>query len=85
MPAWIAKLLPLVMKTPWTRVFAVATWLFTLGKARLDQNLTKKERGELTKLVTKSKGKPSNLTDRQRTRFRRLVNKAVTGHFPAAG
>ena len=28
MPAWIAKLLPLVMKTPWTRVFAVATWLF---------------------------------------------------------
>ena len=82
MPAWIAKLLPLFMKTPWTRVFAVAAWLFTQGKGRLEKNLTKKERGELAKLMAKSKGRPSNLTERQRTRFKRLVNKAATGHFP---
>jgi hypothetical protein len=82
-PPRIAKLVPLLTKTPWGRVFAVATWLFTVGKGRLEENLTKKERGELTKLMTKSKGKPSNLSERERTRFRRLVNKAVTGHFPA--
>jgi hypothetical protein len=82
-PTWITKLLPLFMKTPWTRVFAVAAWLFTVGKGRLEKNLTKKERGELTKLLTKSKGKPSHLTPRQRTRLRRLVYKAATGHFPS--
>jgi len=83
MPAWITKLLPLIMKTPWARTFAVATWLFTNGKRRLDKNLTKKERGELGKLMTKSKGRPSNLTDRETTRFRRLVYKAATGRLPS--
>ena len=81
-PPGIGKLVPLVVKTPWARVLAVATWVFGAGKARLDENLTKKERSELTKLMLKSKGRPSNLTERQRTRFRRLVNKAVTGDFP---
>lgn len=83
MPPWITKLVPLLTKTPWGKVFAVATWLYTVGKGRLEKNLTKKERGELTKLMAKSKGKPSNLTERERTRFRRLVNKAVTGQFPS--
>ena len=83
MPAWIAKLVPLLTKTPWGKVFAVATWAYTVGKSRLEKNLTKKERGELTKLMTKSKGKPSNLSEREQTRFRRLVNKAVTGHLPS--
>ncbi len=83
MPAWITKLLPLMMRTPWTRVFAVGTWLLTTGKQRLDRNLVKKERGELVKLMTKSKGRPSNLTDREKTRLRRLVYKAATGHFPS--
>jgi hypothetical protein len=81
-PAWIVKLLPLLVRSPWKRVFAVAMWLFSAGKGRLEKNLTKKEREELTQLMIKSKGKPSNLTARQRTRFRRLVNKAATGHFP---
>jgi hypothetical protein len=81
-PAGITKLLPLVMKTPWTRAFSVAAWLFSAGKARLDENLTEKERGELAKLMVKSKGRRANLTERQRTRFRRLVNKAATGRFP---
>ena len=58
-------------------------WLYTQGKKRLEKNLTKKERGELTNLMTKSKGRPSKLTERQRTRFRRLVYKGVTGHFPS--
>jgi hypothetical protein len=81
-PAGISKLLPLVVTSPWKRAFVVATWLFGVGKKRLEENLTKKEREELTKLMIKSKGKPSNLTQRQRTRFRRLVNKAATGRFP---
>ncbi len=81
-PAGIAKLLPLVVTSPWKRAFVVATWLFGVGRNRLEENLSKKEREELTKLMIKSKGKPSNLTQRQRTRFRRLVNKAVTGRFP---
>jgi hypothetical protein len=82
-PAWISRLLPLIMRTPWTRVLAVATWLGTTGKQRLDRNLTKKERGELAKLLAKSKGRPSNLADRERTRVRRLVHKAAVGHFPS--
>ena len=81
-PPGIGSLLPLVGKTSWARVLAVATWLFGAGKARLEKNLTKKERSELGKLMAKSKGRPSNLTERQRTRFKRLVNKAATGHFP---
>jgi hypothetical protein len=81
-PAWITKLLPVFAKTSWGRVFAVASWLFTFGSERLHDNLPEKERRELTKLLTKSKAKPSNLTDRDKTRLRRLVYKAATGHFP---
>jgi hypothetical protein len=83
MPAWLAALLPRFRKIPWTKVAAAATWLYTFGKARLEENLTKKERSELTKLVTKSKGRPSKLTERERTRFRRLVYKGLTGRFPS--
>ncbi len=82
MPLWIVKLLPLLVRSPWKRVFAVAAWLFSAGRARLEKNLTKKEREELTKLMLRSRGRPSNLTARQRTRFRRLVNKAATGRLP---
>ena len=83
MPAWIVKLLPIFAKVSWKKVAAVAVWLFNEGRKRLEKNLTKKERGELTKLTTKFKGKPSNLTEREQTRFRRLVYKGLTGHLPS--
>jgi hypothetical protein len=82
-PGWIAKLLPFILKTPWVRVAAVATWLFTNGKERLEKNLTKRERSELARLLAKSKGRPSKLAQRERTRVRRLVHKGATGSFPS--
>ena len=39
-PAGIAKLLPLVVTSPWKRAFVVATWLFGVGRNRLEENLT---------------------------------------------
>jgi hypothetical protein len=66
-----------------TQILAIATWLFTKGKQHLEKNLTKKEREELTKLLTSSRGRPSKLTERRRTRLRRLVYKGVTGSFPS--
>ena len=82
MPAWIIRLLPTITKLSWKQVLAIATWLIKTGNDRLKKNLTKKEREDLTRLVTKSKGRPSNLTERERTRVRRLVYKGAMGHFP---
>ncbi len=42
-------------------------------------NLTPAERRRLQALVTKSRGRPSNLTARERTELRRLVGKVDPG------
>ena len=81
MPTWIAKrAAPAVWKQiPWKMVWAVCLWLFEKGRERLDQNLTKKERSEFLNLVARSKGRPSSLADRDRTRLKNIAGKAIRG------
>lgn len=66
-------------RVPWLKVWAIATWLVAKGRAHLNDNLTEAERAELRKLVTKSKGKPTNLSQRDRDRVKAIVKKAAVG------
>jgi hypothetical protein len=66
-------------KIPWKTVWVAAVTLFKAGRSRLERNLSQGERRELGSLMTKSKGKRSNLTARQRQRFVELVKKGVFG------
>jgi hypothetical protein len=60
-------------------VFAGALWLADKGKDRLQANLNEKERQELLRIVKKSKGRPGNLAQRDRTRLKNLAGKALRG------
>lgn len=75
MPSYVS----LAKRVPWVKVWATATWLVAKGRSRLDDNLTDAERTELRKLVTASKGKPGNLSQRQRDRVKAIVKKAAVG------
>ena len=66
-------------RVPWTMVWAVSVWLVKKGRERVDANLTKKERSELVNLVAKSKGRPTNLPQRDKTRLKNIAGKAVRG------
>jgi hypothetical protein len=69
----------LAKRVPWLKVWATATWLVAKGRARVNDNLTEAERTELRKLVAKSKGKPTNLSARDRDRVKAIVKKAAVG------
>lgn len=66
-------------RVPWTMVWAVAVWLVRKGQQRVEDNLTKKEQGELQRIVLKSKGRPSKLPQRDRTRLKHIAGKALRG------
>jgi hypothetical protein len=71
MPAW--------SRIPWKKIWIAAVWLSRTGKARLERNLSPEERQELTRLMTRSKGRRSNLSSRQQQRFVQLVRQAFFG------
>jgi hypothetical protein len=81
MPWWIArKAAPAVWKRiPWKMVWTVSLWLAEKGRERLRENLTASEQGEFWTLTKKSKGRPSNLSQRDRTRLKNIVGKAIRG------
>lgn len=81
MAPWIARrAAPAVWKrVPWGMVWAVSVWLVQKGRERAEANLTKKEQQELLRLVKKSKGRPSNLLKRDKTRLRNIAGKAIRG------
>jgi hypothetical protein len=62
----------------WIALYQAARLLYTHGKQRWD-NLTPSERAEIGRMLRKSKGRASNLTDRERGRLWTLVKKAATG------
>jgi len=81
MPLWIAKRSAKAAwkRVPWTMVWAVSVWLVKKGRERVDANLTKKERSELVNLVAKSKGRPTSLPQRDKTRLKNIAGKAIRG------
>ena len=81
MPFWLAKKSAKLIwkRVPWTVVWAASVWLVEKGRERVDANLTKKERSELINLVGKSKGRPANLAQRDKTRLKHIAGKAIRG------
>jgi hypothetical protein len=81
MPWWIAsKAAPAVWKRiPWKMVWTVSLWLAEKGRERLRENLSDSEQTEFWNLIRKSKARPSNLSQRDRTRLKNIAGKAVRG------
>ena len=81
MPFWLArKAAPHLWKrVPWKLVWAASIWLAEKGRERVEQNLNKHDRTEFLNLMMKSKGRPSNLTQRDRTRLKNIAGKAIRG------
>jgi hypothetical protein len=81
MPFWIARrAAPAVWKrVPWKMVWTVSVWLANKGRERVRQNLTQKEQTEFWNLAKKSKGRPGSLSQRDRTRLKNIVGKAIRG------
>lgn len=81
MPAWIARrAVPAAWRRiPWRMVWAVVLWLGARGRERVENNLTAKEQREFWSLVKRSKGRPGNLPQRDRTRLKNIAGKAVRG------
>lgn len=81
MPVWIARrAIPAVWKrVPWRMVWTVVLWLGAKGRERVEHNLTEKEQREFWRLFKKSKGRPSSLPQRDRTRLKNIAGKAVRG------
>ena len=81
MPFWIARrAAPAIWRrVPWKMVWAVSLWLAEKGRERVGQNLTQSEQTEFWNLVKKSKGRPGNLSQRDRTRMKNIAGKAIRG------
>ncbi len=60
-------------------VLTVSVWLAEKGRERVDRNLTDNEQQEFLRLIGKSKGRPSNLSQRDRTRVKNIAKKAIRG------
>ena len=62
----------------WAALYETAKVVYGHGK-RMYRNLSPAERERLGQLLRKSRGKRSNLSDREQRRIFELVRKAVTG------
>ena len=74
-PAGLMKTRPI----QWMLVWALAKGIWENARDRVNENLTAKERRDFRELITKSKGRPNKLSDRERRRFTRVTKKAATG------
>jgi hypothetical protein len=81
MPVWLArKAAPHLWKrVPWGKVWVASLWLASKGRERVERNLSKHEQTELWNLLKKSRGRPVNLGQRDRTRIKNIVGKAIRG------
>jgi hypothetical protein len=62
-------------------VWTVSLWLGSKGRDRVRRNLTEEEQSEFWALAKKSKGRPSALPQRDRTRMKSIVGKAIRGEL----
>ncbi len=65
-------------RIPWRTVLLVARMAYQRGSAAWVA-LSPAERRDLRDLVAKSKGRPANLTDRERARIKDLAARALRG------
>jgi hypothetical protein len=81
MPFWIAKrAAPAVWKRiPWRMVWTIVLWLGAKGRDRVQENLTQKEQSEFWRLAKESRGRPGNLSQRDKTRLKSIAGKAIRG------
>jgi hypothetical protein len=63
---------------PWLALYQAAKWIYSHGR-RAWENLEPGERDRIGELVRKSKGRRSNLTQRERDQLWSLVKKGATG------
>jgi len=62
----------------WIALYEAAKLVYGHGRRSWD-NLTPSERAEIGRMLRKSKGRSTNLTERERSRLWTLVKKAATG------
>lgn len=81
MPTWLARrAAPFIWRrVPWKMVWSASLWLANKGRERVQANLTQAEQTEFWNLIRKSKGKPANLSQRDRTRMKNIAGKAIRG------
>jgi hypothetical protein len=60
-------------------VWAASIWLAEKGRERVEHNLTQHDRTEFFNLMKKSKGRPGNLSSRDKTRLKNIAGKAIRG------
>ena len=74
MPAWVRVVLEAARRVPWKRVMGAVRWLSTSGREYWNR-LPPDERRELLDLISKSKGKRSNLSNAEQGRVVDLLQK----------
>jgi hypothetical protein len=81
MPLWITRwAVPAVWRrVPWKMVWTVTLWLASKGRDQVQKNLTEEEQKEFWTLAKKSKGRPNAVSQRDRTRMKNIVGKAIRG------
>lgn len=77
MPFWLLR--KARKHVPWKMVWAGAAWTAAKGRDLVERNLTQAEQTEFWNLLKKSKGRPGNLAQRDRTRLKHIVTKAIRG------
>lgn len=76
--AGIGRLVTRGRALPWLALYESAKWVYGHGK-RVWDNLEPVDRERMGELIRKSKGRRSNLTQREHDELRSLVKKAATG------
>jgi hypothetical protein len=74
----VSKLIARGRTVQWLALYETARMVYGHGK-RVWDNLEPSDRESIGKLLRKSKGRRSNLSDRERDQLWTLVKKAVTG------
>jgi len=78
MAGTVSKLISRGRTVQWLALYETARMVYGHGKRAWD-NLDSSERESIGNLLRKSKGRRSNLSDRERDQLWTLVKKAVTG------
>ena len=83
MSGWLTRLLEILARNPkaasnlpWKKIIAAALWL----EDRARNNLSERERDELLGLLRRSKGRRSNLTQKEQQRVFALIRQGVLGN-----